>query len=271
MSKKSDDFTKEVERINKELRNISNNGQEKKTTYNSNLFDGGDDIDPSDAFKYWEKKEELERAVKKYPNSKDTIQMLQEKRARLEREKERKKNKRNNRLKSVISAIAAAATLTTSAYMAEKLISKDKDNTKITKAMETLTNLGKDELLRNQLAFMEGDEFVVKNNSVSDYSKLDADTPMEVYIYKMAIDNKEEFNKFIQSVTYENDLYCYTDFDQFLRINGYYDTKTGIISDVVFENYMEATLLDAYNNNTLSSYEEEFYTSNLEEENHRTR
>lgn len=267
MSKKSDDFTKEVERINKELRNISNNGQEKKATYNSNLFDGGDDIDPSDAFKYWKKKEELERAVREYPNSKDTIQKLQEKRAELIKEKERKNNKRNNRLKSVISAIAAAATLTTGAYMAKK----SNDYTKINRAIETLTNLGKDELLKNQLAVMEGDKVVVKNNSVSDYSKLDADTPMEVYVYEMAIDNDEEFKKFIQSVTYENDLYCYTDFDQFLRINGYYDQTTNKESSKVFENYMEATLLDAYNNNTLSSYEEEFYTSNLEEENHRTR
>ena len=38
------------------------------------------------------------------------------------------------------------------------------------------------------------------------------------------------------------------------------------ISDEVFSNIMRGTLLNAYENSTLSSYENEYYTTNLDNE-----
>ena len=112
----------------------------------------------------------------------------------------------------------------------------------------------------------ENGKFEIGNNSVSDYSVLDANTPMEVYIYKLAINDNEEFNKFIRSVSYSDGVYCYESYEQFLRINGYYDQTSNKISGEVFSNIMRGTLLNAYENSTLSSYENEYYTTNLDNE-----
>ena len=99
--------------------------------------------------------------------------------------------------------------------------------------------MSEDTLTEYGLGTKENGKFEIGNNSVSDYSVLDANTPMEVYIYKLAINDNEEFNKFIRSVSYSDGVYCYESYEQFLT---------------------------AYENSTLSSYENEYYTTNLDSE-----
>ena len=126
------------------------------------------------------------------------------------------------------------------------------------------------------LGIVVNGEFKINTNSVSDYAALNVNNPMEVFIYQKAIDNNEEFNKFIRSVTYTDGeaVYCYESFEQFLRINGYYeltkdDNGNTISSESsqVFYNMMENAILEAYKSNTLSSYEDEFYSFDLDSQN----
>ena len=174
--------------------------------------------------------------------------------------------KKKNAFKRTIAGILAAATLTGGAYAGVKIGQKMEDNSKINKATQTLVDLSEDTLTEYGLGTKENGKFEIGNNSVSDYSVLDANTPMEVYIYKLAINDNEEFNKFIRSVSYSDGVYCYESYEQFLRINGYYDQTRNKISGEVFSNIMRGTLLNAYENSTLSSYENEYYTTNLDSE-----
>ncbi len=135
---------------------------------------------------------------------------------------------------------------------------------KIEKGTKILVDACEENLLAWGLGKKENGKFEIGENSISDYQVLEADSPIEVYGYKIAIDDYEEFNKFIQSVTYENGLYNYIDYGQFLRVNGYYEQGSTETSNAVFENMMEASILTAYENGTINSYvENEFYTNDL--------
>ena len=143
---------------------------------------------------------------------------------------------------------------------------------KISAATDELTKLGKENLISCELGTEVDGIFKIGNNSVSDYSKLHADSPLEVYIYKLAMDNPEEFNKFIRSVSYNDGLYCYESYEQFLRINGYYDQTKNSESTEVFENMMKGAILEASENKTINSYaEEEFYTFDMGNDTNKTR
>lgn len=206
-------------------------------------------------------------AANKFPIPQTKLEREKEKR-KLQKEKEdlikKKKEDRKKAWKKLIIGILTGSTLIGGAvYGISQLEPKIDDNIKISNAKEWLRTLGEDNLLMYGLATRDEDgKFKIGNNSVSDYRSLDADTPLEVYVYKDIMDN-EEFNKFIRSVTYDNGTYCYESYEQFLRINGFYDQTTNKISENVFANIMDGTLLTACNNSTLSSYEEDFYTSDL--------
>ena len=208
----------------------------------------------------------VDSVVASYPTSKSNVEFLKAKREILKKEQEKAKQKKKNAFKRTIAGVLAAATLTGGAYVGVKIGQKMEDNSKINKATQTLVDLSEDTLTEYGLGTKENGKFEIGNNSVSDYSVLDADTPMEVYIYKLAINDNEEFNKFIRSVSYSDGVYYYESYEQFLRINGYYDQTSNKISGEVFSNIMRGTLLNAYENSTLSSYENEYYTTNLDSE-----
>lgn len=241
-----------------------------KKNYNGNLFNGGNDIDPATYLNKKEKEKELNTIINNYPTPKSNIEFLQEKRKRLKEEERKRKAKNTNKLKRTISILLTGATITAGAYTAAKIIPQAENTTKVNSITDELTKVAEENLITYGLGEEKEGKFQIGNNTVEDYSSLNANTPMEVFIYQKAIANVEEFEKFIQSVTYSDNLYCYTDLGQFLRINGYYD-ENGKTSYNVFENYMENALLEAYKNSTLSTYEEEFYTFNIEQENHKTR
>ena len=226
------------------------------------IFDGEHDPDPSDVFDKWEREKKLNSVVASYPTSESNVEFLKAKREILKKEQEKAKQKKKKAFKRTIAGVLAAATL----YAGVKIGQKMEDNSKINKATQTLVDLSEDTLTEYGLGTKENGKFEIGNNSVSDYSVLDANTPMEVYIYKLAINDNEEFNKFIRSVSYSDGVYCYESYEQFLRINGYYDQTSNKISDEVFSNIMRGTLLTAYENSTLSSYENEYYTTNLDSE-----
>ena len=220
------------------------------------------DPDPSDVFDKWEREKKLNSVVASYPTSESNVEFLKAKREILKKEQEKAKQKKKKAFKRTIAGVLAAATL----YAGVKIGQKMEDNSKINKATQTLVDLSEDTLTEYGLGTKENGKFEIGNNSVSDYSVLDANTPMEVYIYKLAINDNEEFNKFIRSVSYSDGVYCYESYEQFLRINGYYDQTSNKISGEVFSNIMRGTLLTAYENSTLSSYENEYYTTNLDSE-----
>lgn len=261
-------FYEDFDRVNRELDQITNGSKKEPKTIDPNrkIFYGGNDPDPSDVFSKWEREKKLDSVVTSYPTSKSNVEFLKAKREMLKRKQEKAKQQKKNVFKRTIAGILATVTLTGGAYAGIKIGQKMEDNSKIDKATQTLVDLSEDTLTEYGLGTKENGEFEIGNNSVSDYSVLDANTPMEVYIYKLAIGNNEEFNKFIRSVSYSDGVYCYESYEQFLRINGYYDQTSNMVSDDVFNNIMQGTLLTAYENSTLSSYENEYYTTNLDSE-----
>lgn len=167
-----------------------------------------------------------------------------------------------SKLNRIIAVIAAGTTIVAGTISATAPRREKKD--KIEKGTKILVDTCEENLLAWGLGKEVNGKFEIGENSISDYQVLEANTPIEVYGYKIAIDDYEEFSKFIQSVSYENDLYNYIDYEQFLRVNGYYKQGTTETSNAVFENMMEASILTAYENGTLNSYvENEFYTSDL--------
>ena len=109
-------------------------------------------------------------------------------------------------------------------------------------AVSALKNKASQYLCDNFLAIkaVGTDDIVVKENTVADYGKLDISNPLDVYIYSLILP-RSELPKFIQSVSYQEYGYerNYVSIDQFLRINGMLDKKTGHPSSLVFENMME--------------------------------
>ena len=93
--------------------------------------------------------------------------------------------------------------------------------------------------------------FVVNNNSTQDYEILNADTLVDVYIYRKILAEygyENEFNKLMQSISYfdvNGDLCNYQSFEQYLEINGYPDIKT-------FENYAESDVYNLYVNGEIN-------------------
>lgn len=259
-------FYEDFDRVNRELNQIASGPKREPKIIDPNrkIFDGGNDPDPSDVFDKWEKEKKLDSVVASYPASRSNVDFLKEKRTMLKREQEKAKQKKKSIFKRTIAGVLAAATLTGGAYAGIKIGQKMENNSKINKATQTLVDLSEDTLTEYGLGTKENGKFEIGNNSVSDYSVLDADTPMEVYIYKLAIDDNEEFNKFIRSVSYSDGVYCYESYEQFLRINGYYDQTNSKVSGEVFSNIMRGTLLTAYENSTLNSYENEYYSTNLD-------
>lgn len=273
------DIDEAIELLNnqRETRKKEPNEENKKktTNYNGSIF-SKDEMDPSELIVNSRRRNEAISAADNFPKSKTKLERLQEKRE-LERKKqillEKQKKDRIKHFKRIIAGILAGSTLTTAAaYAAAKIVPKIENNMKISAATDELTKLGKENLISCELGTEVDGNFEIGNNSVSDYSKLHADSPLEVYIYRLAMDNPEEFNKFIRSVSYNDGLYCYESYEQFLRINGYYDQTKNSESTEVFENMMKGAILEASENNTISSYaEEEFYTFDMGNDTNKTR
>lgn len=102
----------------------------------------------------------------------------------------------------------------------------------------------------------KNNEFIIKDNTIEDYEKLDLNDPYDVWPYYLVFketpeakkDDSEiydEFDKLIQSTTYSNGLYHYTGTKQFLEIGGYHNFDT-------YCNYQEAKALEE--NDITSSY-----------------
>lgn len=273
------DIDEAIELLNnqRETRKKEPNEENKKktTNYNGSIF-SKDEMDPSELIVNSRRRNEAISAADNFPKSKTKLERLQEKRE-LERKKqillEKQKKDRIKHFKRIIAGILAGSTLTTAAaYAAAKIVPKIENNMKISAATDELTKLGKENLISCELGTEVDGNFEIGNNSVSDYSKLHADSPLEVYIYRLAMDNPEEFNKFIRSVSYNDGLYCYESYEQFLRINGYYDQTKNSESTEVFENMMKGAILEASENKTISSYaEEEFYTFDMNNDTNKTR
>ena len=278
MENNNSNFNSQLEKLSKELNQISS-VPKKEVDHHGNLFDK-DEIDPSKLVENAKKMKEAEAAAMVYPKERTKIERQQERRE-LERQKqiilEEDRKKKNANFKKTIAEILIFATLAgAAAYAVTKAVPKIQDRQKINQEVDDLTAKCREILMNYGLGIVVNGEFKINTNSVSDYAALNVNNPMEVFIYQKAIDNNEEFNKFIRSVTYTDGeaVYCYESFEQFLRINGYYeltkdDNGNTISSESsqVFYNMMENSILEAYKSNTLSSYEDEFYSFDLDSQN----
>lgn len=96
-------------------------------------------------------------------------------------------------------------------------------------------------------------DFSVKDNSIANYRNLsvnanrnDRMSHVIIYIYRNVLPS-QEFNDFIKSVTYNDGSNYYTDFSQFLTINGYYENSENHSPSVsAFEKYMKNFINENY-------------------------
>lgn len=110
----------------------------------------------------------------------------------------------------------------------------------------------------------DGETVLLADN---DYSVLKASTPEEIFAYYKALDDSEEFEKFIQDTSYENGYANYTSMEQFLRINGFIDPETNKPSIKVWENITKDHLITSYRNGEIESIfsdfsDDDLYTNN---------
>lgn len=117
----------------------------------------------------------------------------------------------------------------------------------VEKGTDLLVARAFNELTLNDLAgfSIEDGTFVVKENSIDDYKKLDITSHLDVYIYRLILP-ESEFDKFIRSVSYKDGLHRYTSMYQFLNVNGYYTEGTNSPSLEVFANMMENRINNLY-------------------------
>lgn len=159
---------------------------------------------------------------------------------------------------SKVKAIICCAILMLSLYGGVKLT-----NT-ITGAIEDLVDTRSaivmvQEIMTDRLVdtgsahYEKGGDFSVKAMTVEDYSKLDVDTPEELFALMQVIDDDTEVDNMARSMSYvdnEGNVCRYTDFLQYLRINGYYN-EDGKVDEEVFEDLCENSLLNSYRDGTL--------------------
>lgn len=118
-----------------------------------------------------------------------------------------------------------------------------------------ITEEAKEKLINEGLAITAADdEFVVLENSASDYQSLELDSPEEVYPYFLVLPTSE-FSKLITATTYGNGSYYYTGTEQFLTVNGYFNPETGKPSTAVYKDYMNAELVSAFRNEDMIAFE----------------
>lgn len=86
---------------------------------------------------------------------------------------------------------------------------------------------------------------LIQNNSIKDYKGLNVTSTIDVYVYKYASNmslSTEEFNKFIQSVSYydeEGNICFYASFEEFLKINKFNNEEE-------FKKATEKLIIDEY-------------------------
>lgn len=124
---------------------------------------------------------------------------------------------------------------------------------------KALTNL-----LNNGLAYLnDKNEIIPKENSVEDYYKLNITSKYDIYGYSLALP-AGEFNKFIQTISYNNGMWNYTGTNNFLTYNGYFDSKDNIAKIDVFQNMMEEKILELPDE-TIERYSEEYSVLTFED------
>lgn len=155
----------------------------------------------------------------------------------------------------IICAIVSVIALGITTTLGANILLEDQITTKqeINRSTEALKTKALVELLNYNLAGVDAKtkNIEVKNNTIDDYRKLNVSKKLDVYIYWKILPS-EEFDKFIQAVTYKedySDIICeYISFNQFLKINGYIYNDRGISipAEDIFENYMESYIKDNY-------------------------
>ncbi|MBQ8193002.1 MAG: hypothetical protein IJZ46_02915 [Bacilli bacterium] len=171
---------------------------------------------------------------------------------------ERKKREKKEINPKILKTILACSLIAASLISLGGLKTKIDRAIKVGKATKPYIEAAESRLFYYGLATYNENGLRVFDNSISQYEQLRADEPLEIYIYKQILP-ENEFDKFIKSASYSNDMYNYISYNQFLEYNGYRDPETNSISNTVFENYMETEILERQNTSSQSFIEEEFY------------
>lgn len=167
----------------------------------------------------------------------------------------------------IIIGIVVAGTIITIGIGKNKI----QDNKDVAAGKEMLVSAMEEKFESLNLGYYdENNEFRLNNNNTKeDYKKADIDTILEYYTAQNLIqdswDKKGLENQYMElvqgtEINLDGGTY-YTDTSQFLRINGFFD-EDGQTSREVFNNYMEAEILELYRNGLLEDFCNEQLVSN---------
>lgn len=148
-------------------------------------------------------------------------------------------------------------------YLEDKIEEKNM----ISETKGKLMEAGQEKMLELGLAKnIDGEFTILSSNDAYDYSKLDADTFLEVYVYgeilnahRKPYSNDSGLNDFIQSFPSAKGTSNCADYGNFLTQYGFYEVDsngnvTNEPSGLAFDNYMEAEMLQMAQNNTVDEF-----------------
>ena len=172
----------------------------------------------------------------------------------------KKKNARAIRVKAIVGSAILSLSIYGGITLKNVIVEKAEYVADTKEAVALSEGMMTDRLVQNGVAHYEKDgRFSIKGMSVDDYSTLNIDSPEELYALIKVVDDETERDNMVRAMTYtdtEGNVCNYTDFAQFLRINGYFNKDNKADSEV-FENLCENSLVNSYRAGTINQVFEE--------------
>lgn len=161
----------------------------------------------------------------------------------------RKKNARAIRVKAIVGSAILSLSIYGGITLKNVIVEKAEYIADTKEAVCLSEEMMTDRLVEYGVAHYEKDgRFSIKGMGVDDYRTLNIDSPEELYALIKVIDDETERDNMVRAMSYtdtEGNVCNYTDFAQFLRINGYFN-KDNKADSKVFENLCENSLVNSY-------------------------
>lgn len=172
----------------------------------------------------------------------------------------KKKNARAIRVKAIIGSAILSLSIYGGITLKNVIVEKAEYVADTKEAVALSEELMTERLVDSGVAHYEKDgRFSIKGMSVADYGTLSISSPEELYALIKVIDDETECDNMVRAMTYtdtEGNVCNYTDFAQFLRVNGYFN-KDNKADTEVFDNLCESSLVSSYRAGTINELFEE--------------
>lgn len=163
----------------------------------------------------------------------------------------KKNRKKKNKLlrKGFIAGALTTVLLVAGLKITNNIIDRIEYNAAIGEAVEIAKTAAEEELIENNLGTRnDKGEFILGDNSVSDYDRLDLTgaSPAIIRAYDEAMNNSDEFNDLLNSIGFTGE-------QNFYAFNGYFNPESGKESRSVYITYTDMDLVEALNQGNIST------------------